>query len=188
MPVDTSQFRNGLKIEIDGEPFTMTYFQHVKPGKGGAFVRTKIKNLRTGRTLDRTFRAGERVELAEVEDKQMQYLYQDGDSLVFMDTESYDQIPFTREQVGDAVKYLKENLDVDVVFWKGNPISLELPSFIEATIAQTDPGVKGDTASGSTKPATLETGAVVQVPLFITEGEVVRVDTRSGEYVERVNS
>jgi elongation factor P len=105
-----------------------------------------------------------------------------------MDTESYDQIPFTREQVGDAVKYLKENLDVDVVFWKGNPISLELPSFIEATIAQTDPGVKGDTASGSTKPATLETGAVVQVPLFIKEGEVVRVDTRSGEYVERVNS
>ena len=187
MAVDTSQFRNGLKLEIDGEPYTITYFQHVKPGKGGAFVRTKIKNLRTGRTLDRTFRAGERVELAEVEDKRMQYLYQDGDSLVFMDTESYDQIPFSREQVGDAVEYLKENLEVDVVFWKGNPINIELPSFIEAAIAQTDPGVKGDTASGATKPATLETGAVVQVPLFIKEGEVIRVDTRTGEYVERVN-
>ncbi|MGH0030478.1 MAG: elongation factor P [Myxococcota bacterium] len=188
MPADTSQFRNGLKIEIDGEPFTITYFQHVKPGKGGAFVRTKIKNLRTGRTLDKTFRAGEKVELAEVEDKTMQYLYQDGDSLVFMDTTSYDQIPFSKEQVGDSVKYLKENLEVDVVFWKGNPITIELPSFIEAAVSQTDPGVKGDTASGATKPATLETGAVVQVPLFIKEGEMIRVDTRSGEYVERVNN
>jgi elongation factor P len=133
----------------------------VKPGKGGAFVRTKIKNLRTGRTLDKTFRAGEKVELAEVEDKRMQYLYLDGESLVFMDTETYDQIPFSREQVGDAFKYLKENIEVDVVFWKGNPISI--------------------------KPATLETGAVIQVPLFIKEGELVRVDTRTGAYVERVN-
>jgi elongation factor P len=186
MAIDTSQFRNGLKIEIDGEPFVMTYFQHVKPGKGGAFVRTKIKNLRTGKTLDRTFRAGERVDEAEVEDKRMQYLYQDGDSLVFMDSDTYDQFPFSEDQVGDARRYLKENLEVDVVFWRGKPISIELPSFIEAVVAQTDPGVKGDTASGATKPARLETGAVVQVPLFIKEGEKIRVDTRSGEYVERV--
>ena len=184
----TADFRNGMVLEIDGDLWAITYFQHVKPGKGGAFVRTKIKNLRTGRTLDKTFRAGEKVEQAEVEDKTMQYLYQDGDSMVFMDTDSYDQIPFSKDQLGDAVKYLKENLEVDVVFWKGNPISVELPSFIEAIVTQTDPGVKGDTASGATKPATLETGAVVQVPLFIKEGENIRVDTRSGEYVERVNS
>jgi len=184
--IDTSQLRNGLKIEIDGEPFVMTYFQHVKPGKGGAFVRTKIKNLRTGRQLEKTFRAGEKVSEAEVEDRKMQYLYQDGDSFVFMDQETYDQIPFSSEQIGDARKYLKENLEVGVVFWKGNPINIDLPSFIEAIVSQCDPGLKGDTASGATKPATLETGAVVQVPLFIKEGEAIRVDTRSNGYVERV--
>jgi elongation factor P len=187
MAVDTSQFRNGLKIEIDGEPYTMTYFQHVKPGKGGAFVRTKIKNLRTGRVLDKTFRSGEKVDEAEVEDKRMQFLYMDGEQLVFMDTETYDQIPFSAEQVGDARKYMLENIEVDVIFWKGKPINIELPSFIEAVVSQTDPGIKGDTASGATKPATIETGATIQVPLFIKEGEVIRVDTRSGEYVERVN-
>jgi len=184
--VDTSRFRNGLKVELDGEPFVMTYFQHVKPGKGGAFVRTKLKNLKTGRVLDRTFRSGETLEEAEVEDRKMQYLYQDGEQLVFMDTESYDQIPFSAEQVGDVRKFLKENLDVDVIFWRGKPINIELPAFIEAVISQTDPGIKGDTASGSTKPATIETGAVVQVPLFIKEGERIRVDTRTGQYVERV--
>ena len=186
MAVDTSQFRNGLKIEIDGEPFTMTYFQHVKPGKGGAFVRTKIKNLRTGRSLDKTFRSGEKVDEADVEDKRMQFLYMDGEQLVFMDTDSYDQIPFSAEQVGDARKYLLETLEVDVLFWRGKPINIELPSFIEAVVSQTDPGIKGDTASGSTKPATIESGAVVQVPLFIKEGEKIRVDTRTGAYVERV--
>jgi elongation factor P len=186
MAVDTSQFRNGLKIEIDGEPYTMTYFQHVKPGKGGAFVRTKIKNLRTGRVLDKTFRSGEKVDEAEVEDKRMQFLYMDGEQLVFMDTETYDQIPFSAEQVGDARKYMLENIEVDVIFWKGKPINIELPSFIEAVVSQTDPGIKGDTASGATKPATIESGAVVQVPLFIKEGEKIRVDTRSGTYVERV--
>jgi elongation factor P len=186
MAVDTSQFRNGLKIEIDGEPFVITYFQHVKPGKGGAFVRTKIKNLRTGRVLDKTFRSGEKVGEADIDDKRMQFLYHDGDQLVFMDQETYDQIPFSTEQIGDAIKYLKENLDVDVMFWKGKPINIELPAFIEISVSQCDPGLKGDTASGATKPATLETGAVVQVPLFIKEGEMIRVDTRSGEYVERV--
>jgi elongation factor P len=186
MPVDTSQFRNGLKIELDGEPFVMTYFQHVKPGKGGAFVRTKLKNLRNGRVLEKTFRSGEKVSEAEVEDKKMQFLYMDGSDYVFMDSETYDQVPFTAAQIGDGVKYLKENLDVDVVFYKGNPLTVELPAFVIAAVGQCDPGVKGDTASGATKPATLETGAVVQVPLFIKEGENIRVDTRTGEYVERV--
>ena len=186
MAVDTSQFRNGLKLELDGEPFTMIYFQHVKPGKGGAFVRTKVKNLKTGRVLDRTFRAGERVDEADVEEKTMQYLYQDGDNLVFMDTQSFEQIPFTPEQLGDSRKFLKENLEVSVVLWRGRPIGVELPSFIEAAVTRCDPGIKGDTASGATKPATLETGAVLQVPLFIKEGDVLRVDTRTGAYVERV--
>ena len=187
MAVDTSQFRNGLKIELDGEPFVIVYFQHVKPGKGGAFVRTKVKNLKTGRVLDRRFRAGERVEAADIDDRKMQFLYRDGDQLVFMDSDSYDQIPFSNDQVGDAKKFLIENLVVDVLFWRGQPINIELPSFIEAAVTECEPGMKGDTASGATKPATLETGAVVQVPLFVKEGERIRVDTRTGEYVERVS-
>jgi elongation factor P len=187
MSIDTSQFKNGLKIELDGEPFVITYFQHVKPGKGGAFVRTKVKNLLTGRSVDRTFRSGERVEEADVEERNMQYLYLDGESLVFMDTQTYDQIPISQEMVGEARKFLKENTEVDILFWKGRAINIDLPSFVEMKIAECDPGLKGDTASGATKPATLETGAVIQVPLFIKEGEVVRVDTRTGEYSERVN-
>ena len=187
MAVGTSQFRNGLKIELDGEPFVIVYFQHVKPGKGGAFVRTKVKNLKTGRVLDRRFRAGEKVEAADIDDRKMQFLYRDGDQLVFMDSDSYDQIPFSSDQVGDAKKYLIENLDVDVLFWRGQPINIELPAFIQAAVSQCEPGMKGDTASGATKPATLETGAVVQVPLFVKEGERIRVDTRTGEYVERVS-
>ncbi len=186
MAVDTSQFRNGLKIELDGEPFVIVFFQHVKPGKGGAFVRTKVKNLRTGRVLDRTFRSGERIAEADVEDRKMQYLYRDGEQYVFMDTTSYDQIPFSPDQLGDATRYLQENVQVDVLFWRGKPLQIELPAFIEARITQCDPGVRGDTASGATKPATLETGAVVQVPLFVKEGETIRVDTRTGQYVERV--
>ena len=186
MAVDTSQFRNGLKIELDGEPFSVIYFQHVKPGKGGAFVRTKVRNLKNGKVLERRFRAGERVELADVDERKMQYLYQDGEQLVFMDTQSYEQLPFSAEQVGDARKFLKENLEVDVLFWRGRPLNVELPSFITAVITRCEPGIKGDTASNVTKPATLETGAIVQVPLFVKEGEAIRVDTRSGEYVERV--
>ena len=187
MAVGTSQFRNGLKIELDGVPFVIVYFQHVKPGKGGAFVRTKVKNLKTGRVLDRRFRAGERVEVADVDDRKMQFLYRDGDQLVFMDSESYDQIPFSSDQVGDAKKFLLENLVVDVLFWRGQPINIELPAFVEAAVSECEPGIKGDTASGATKPATLETGAVVQVPLFVKEGERIRVDTRTGQYVERVS-
>ena len=186
MAVDTSQFRNGLKIELDGEPFVIVYFQHVKPGKGGAFVRTKVKNLKTGRVLDRRFRSGERVELADVEERTMQYLYLDGEQLVFMDTETYEQTPFNKEQVGEARQFLKENLDVAVLFWRGQPINVELPNFVQAVITDCEPGEKGDTASNVTKPATLETGAVVQVPLFVKQGQTIRVDTRSGEYVERV--
>jgi elongation factor P len=184
--VDTSEFRNGLKIELDGEPFTMVFFQHVKPGKGGAFVRTKVKSLKTGRVLERTFRSGEKVDEADVTERPMQYLYLDGESLVFMDTETYEQTPFSTQQVGDTRKWLKENLDVEVLFWRGKPINIELPSFIEFTITKCDPGVKGDTATGATKPATVESGAIVQVPLFVNEGERIRVDTRTGQYVERV--
>ena len=187
MALDTSQFKNGLRIELDGQPFAITYFQHVKPGKGGAFVRTKVKNLLNGKTVEKTFRAGERVEEADVEDRTMQYLYLDGESLVFMDTTSFDQIPIPASQVGDDVKFLKENTDVEVLFWKGKPTNLTIPSFLEAAITKCDPGLKGDTASNTTKPATLETGAVVQVPLFIKEGETIRVDTRTREYVERVS-
>ena len=186
MAVDTSRFRNGLKIELDGEPFTIVFFQHVKPGKGGAFVRTKVKNLRTGRVLDRTFRSGERVDEADIEDRRMQYLYQDGEQLVFMDTKNYEQIALSRQEVGEASNYLKEDMEIEVLYINGAPAGVELPTFAELRVVRTDPGVRGDTASGGSKPATLETGAVVQVPLFIKEGEAIRVDTRTGEYVERV--
>jgi len=187
MAVDTSQFRNGLKIELDGEPYTIVMFQHVKPGKGGAFVRTKVRNLKTGRTIDRRFRAGERVDEADIQETRMSYLYRDGESMVFMDSETFEQIHFSEEQVGDAKEFLKENLEVDVLFWRSKPINIELPAFIEAKITRCEPGIKGDTASNVTKPATIETGAIVQVPLFVKEGERIRVDTRTGEYVERVS-
>jgi elongation factor P len=159
----------------------------VKPGKGGAFVRTKLKNLRTGRMLEKTFRSGEKVEEADIDERKMQYLYQDGDSLVFMDSQSYEQIPIPGEQLGDAKKYLLENTEVGVQIYKGTAINIELPPFVQLTVTQSDPGLKGDTASGGTKPVTVETGAVIQAPLFIKEGETIRIDTRSGQYVERVN-
>ncbi len=183
---DTSDFHNGMKLEIDGDPWVMTYFQHVKPGKGGAFVRTKIKNLRTGKSVDRTYRAGERVVEADIEDRTMTYLYAEADALVFMDTTSYEQFTIPIKQVGEAKDYLQENAEVSVILYNGQPINVEIPSFVIAKVVQTDPGVKGDTASGATKPAKIETGATVLVPLFIKEGEKIRVDTRTGEYVERV--
>lgn len=187
MAIDTSRFRNGLKIEIDGSPFVMVYFQHVKPGKGGAFVRTKVKNLLTGKVLERTFRSGEKLEEADIEERAMQYLYLDGEELIFMDNTTYDQMPLSNEVVGDARQFLKENTNVSVLFWRGKPVNIELPPFIEALVTNCDPGLKGDTASNVTKPATLETGARVNVPLFIKEGETIRVDTRTGDYSERVN-
>jgi elongation factor P len=187
MAVDTSQFRNGLKIELDGNPFVITYFQHVKPGKGGAFVRTKVRNLLNGKVLERTFRSGERCEEPDVREERMQYLYREGDDLVFMNTTSYEQSPVPASVVGDAVNFLQENAEVEVLFWKGAPVNIEIPSFVEAEVVKSDPGLKGDTSSGASKPATIATGATVSVPLFIKEGDIIRVDTRTREYVERVN-
>ena len=182
----TNEFRNGLRIEYEGEPFVIVDCQHVKPGKGVAFVKTRIKNLRTGATLDVNFRSGDKVEKPDLELKEMQYLYKDGDHYYFMDTETFDQKPLTTDQLGDTRKYMKENATVSVLFWKGNPISIELPPKVDLKIVKSDPGIRGDTAQGATKPAEVETGAVVQVPLFIQEGEVIRIDTRTGTYLERV--
>ena len=184
---DTSQFKNGLKLELDGHPFTIVYFQHVKPGKGGAFVRTKLKNLLNGRVVDRTFRSGEKAQLADIEEKTMQYLYHDGENIVFMDETTFDQIPISDDVIGDQIEFLMENMSVDVLFWKGKPVNMQLPNYIEAKVVRSDPGIKGDTSSGASKPATLECGATINVPLFIKEGDVLRVDTRTREYSERVN-
>jgi elongation factor P len=185
MQVSTAEFKKGLKIQFDGEPYSIVDFQHVKPGKGGAFVRTKLKHMRLGRVIDNTFRAGEKVELVDFEEKRMQYLYHD-DRYHFMDLETYDQISLSREEVGEARDFLKENTEVEILFIDQSPVTVELPNFIELQIAKTDPGIRGDTATGGSKPATLETGAVIQVPLFLNEGDVVKVDTRSGEYLGRV--
>ncbi|HKW90607.1 MAG TPA: elongation factor P [Methylomirabilota bacterium] len=185
MQVSTAEFKKGLKIQFDGEPYSIVDFQHVKPGKGGAFVRTKLKHMRLGRVIDNTFRAGEKVELVDFDEKRMQYLYHD-DRYHFMDLDTYDQISLSAEEVGDARDFLKENIEVEILFINDSPVTVELPNFIELQIVKTDPGIRGDTASGGSKPATLETGAVVHVPLFLNEGDVVKVDTRSGEYLGRV--
>ena len=182
----TAEFKKGLKIELDGSPFTIVDFQHVKPGKGGAFVRTKLKNLLTGRVLDQTFRSGERVKKPDLVEKEMQYLYREGDNYCLMDNETYEQIMLTAEQVGDAVLFLIENMNLKVLIFNQQPVAVDLPNFVELTVAQAEPGLRGDTATGGTKPATLESGAVIQVPLFINEGDRVKVDTRTGNYIERV--
>ncbi|MDX1765290.1 MAG: elongation factor P, partial [bacterium] len=181
----TADFRNGLKIELDGEPWIIVEFQHVKPGKGGAFVRTKLKNLRTGAVLDKTFRSGEKVGKPDLDEREMQYLYAAEGQYCFMDANDYEQIFLMRDQLGESESYLKENIQVKILFYNGNPIGLELPNFVVLRVTETDPGFKGDTASGGTKPATLETGLVVKVPFYLEEGELVRVDTRSGEFIER---
>jgi elongation factor P len=186
VPVSTTEFRNGLKIEIDGEPYVIVEFQHVKPGKGGAFVRTKFKSLKTGNVTDKTFRAGEKVDVPELEEKTMQYLYSADKDRVFMDTSSYEQVSMSEVQLGDSINYLKENMEIKVLYHKGRPINIEVPMFVELAIAKTDPGVRGDTASGGSKPATLETGAVVKVPFYLNEGDVIKVDTRTGTFIERV--
>lgn len=185
MHVSTTEFRKGLRIVFDGQPYAIVDFQHVKPGKGGAFVRTKLKHMRQGKVIDNTFRAGEKVDLVDFEDKHMQFLYRD-DRYNFMDMESYEQVSLSADEVGEAREYLKENTEVDVLYIDGSPTAVALPNFIELAIARTDPGLRGDTAQGGTKPATLETGATVQVPLFLNEGDVVKVDTRTGEYLGRV--
>jgi elongation factor P len=184
MQVSTAEFRRGLKIELDGQPYNIVEFQHVKPGKGGAFVRTKLKHLRLGRVVDRTFRAGEKVGLVDYEQRAMQFLYKD-DNFHFMNLDSYEQIALGPDVVGEAADWLKETMEVDVLLINGAPAGVEVPNFVELEVVKTDPGVRGDTASGGSKPATLETGAVVQVPLFINEGEVLRIDTRTGAYIER---
>lgn len=184
--MDTTDFRKNLKIEIDGDPYIIVDYQHVKPGKGVAFVKTKVKNLLTGNVNELTFRSGDTVGKPDIEEKEMQFLYLEGDDYHFMDNDSYEQIFITREQLGDTVDWLQENIIVDIMMYKGRPIGVEPPNFVELEVTETDPGVKGDTASGGSKPATLETGAVVNVPFHVNIGDKVRVDTRSREYVKKV--
>ena len=185
--IDTSEFRKGLKIEIEGEPFVIVDFQHVKPGKGSAFVRTRIKSLTSGNVLERTFKSGDKVGSPDLEEKTMQYLYHEGDTYLFMDQKNYEQISMEREALGDAVNYLKDESVVRVLFHNGRSIGVELPIFVELKVVEAKPSVRGDTATGGTKLATLESGVIVQVPLFVEEGEVIKVDTRDGSYVERVS-
>ncbi len=181
----TSDFKKGLKIEIGEKPFEIVESMHVKPGKGGAFVRTKLKNMLNGRVVDKTFRSGEKVGRPDLEEKQMQYLYKDGDNYCMMDNETYDQIFIPEDQLGESRLFLIENTTVGVLFFNGVPIGVDLPIFVELAITETEPGVKGDTASKVTKPATLETGIVIAVPIFLDVGDRVKVDTRTGAYVER---
>ncbi|GAW94147.1 elongation factor P [Calderihabitans maritimus] len=184
--ISVNDFRTGLTIELEGEVYTVIEFLHVKPGKGAAFVRSKLKNLRTGAVVERTFRAGEKVPRAHVDRREMQYLYNDGENYVFMDMENYEQISLHKEQLEDSIRFLKDNMVINVLLYQGKTIGIELPNSVELKVVETEPGIRGDTASGGSKPATLETGAVVQVPLFINVGDVIKVDTRTGEYIERV--
>jgi elongation factor P len=181
----TNDLKNGMTLSIDGQLWNVVEFQHVKPGKGGAFVRTKLKNVMSGKVVDRTFNASVKVDVANVDKREMQYLYREGEDFVFMDTRDYDQPRVPAAVVGDAANFLLEEQMVTVAFNDGVPLYVELPAAVELTITQTDPGVQGDRSTGGTKPATLETGAQVQVPLFISTGEKVRVDTRTGEYLSR---
>lgn len=183
--LSAGDFRNGLTFEMDGSAYSIVEFQHVKPGKGAAFVRTKIKNVITGAVVERTFNPTEKFPVAYVERKDMQYLYNDGDLYYFMDQETYEQIPINKDKLGDNFKFVKENMICRIVSFKGNIFGIEPPTFVELQVTKTDPGFKGDTATNATKPATLETGAEIKVPLFINEGDMIRVDTRTGEYMER---
>lgn len=185
---DTSDFRNGLIIKFKNDLYSIVEFQHVKPGKGGAFVRSTLKNLRNGRVLENTFRAGEKVEIVRVERRKYQYLYSDGDSLVCMDNETYEQINIAKELISDGLKFLKESEEVEVLLHGTEIISIEIPIFINLKVVETEPGFKGDTATGAVKQAKLETGAQISVPLFINEGDILKVDTRTGAYTERVKS
>lgn len=184
--ISTNDFRTGLTIELDGDVHQVVEFQHVKPGKGSAFVRSKLRNLRTGAVIERTFNAGEKVPRARVDKREVQYLYKDGTTYNFMDLETYDQMALTAEELGDAVKYLKENMNIFVLSFQGKPMGVDLPNFVELAVVETSPGIKGDTASGGTKPATLETGHTVNVPFFINVGDVLQIDTRTGNYLKRV--
>lgn len=183
---DSSEIRKGLKIEMDGDVYTIVDFLHVKPGKGGAFIRTKLKSLSRGAVVEKTFRSGEKLGRPDLQEKRMQFLYSEGEQFHFMEEETYEQTFLTEEQLGSSKNFLKENTTIVVFFHGSKPIAVELPTFVDIAIAQTEPGERGDTVSGGTKPARLETGAVVQVPLFLNAGDVIKVDTRTGEYVERV--
>lgn len=182
----TADFRNGMALVIEGNLFYLVEFQHVKPGKGGAFVRTKLKNVKTGAVIDRTYRSGESITEVRLERRKMQYLYNDGNVFNFMDTQTFEQMELSEMMVHDIKLYLKENTEVQVLMNGEEVIGVEIPLFVELAVVQTDPGFKGDTASSATKPATLETGLIIQVPLFINEGNVLKVDTRTGKYLERV--
>jgi elongation factor P len=184
---DTSDIRKGLKIMMDGSPYTIVEFQFVKPGKGAAFTRTKMKNLLTGAVLERNLRSGDKLDAADVETKTMQFLYGDADSFVFMDTSTYDQVQIPRETIGDQSDFMPENINVEVLFFNQRAVGVTLPNFIEQAVTETDPGFRGDTATGATKPAKISTGATINVPLFINVGDVIKIDTRSGEYLERLS-
>jgi elongation factor P len=179
-------FRKGVTVEIDGVVWSISDFQHVKPGKGAAFVRTRLKNVMTGAVLERTFSPTDKYPLAHIETKDMEYLYSDGELYYFMDIETYEQIPLNFEQVEDAIDFIKENDQVKIRFYKGVPFSVEAPNFVDLRVTETEPGFKGDTATGTTKPAVVETGYHIAVPLFVNEGDIIRIDTRSGEYMSRV--
>ena len=181
-----SDLRNGMTILYNGDPCRVEYFQHVKPGKGSAFTRTKLKNLATGSVLEYTFKARENIDLAQVTRKEMEYLYRDGSDLYFMDPESYEQTPFAASRCESILPYLKENMRVTLVMFEDRVLDITIPNFVELKVARTDPGLKGDTAAGGSKPAELETGGVVNVPLFINQGDVIQIDTRTGEYLGRV--
>ncbi len=183
---NTTDFRRGLKIELDGDLWQIVEFQHVNPGKGGAFVRTRLKNLQTGQSLERTFRAGEKVGKPDFDERAVQYLYREDDQYHFMDTRTFEQFFVPEAQLGDNRLLLKESLEVDMLMFKGRPVNIDFPTFVNYAVTQAEPGVRGDTASGGTKPVTIETGLVVQVPFHISEGDVIKVDTRTGEYVEKM--
>ena len=181
----TNDLKNGLVLNLDGQLWTVVEFQHVKPGKGGAFVRTKLKNVMSGKVVDKTFNAGVKVDTATVDKRSMQYLYKDGDDWIFMDTQTYDQLPVSTATLGDGAKYLLENQDAIIAIHEGTPLYVELPASVELTVEYTEPGLQGDRSTGGTKPARLETGAEIQVPLFLETGERIRVDTRDGSYLGR---
>jgi len=182
----TTDFRKGLKIEIEGEPYIIVDFQHVKPGKGGAFVRTRLKSLVTGNVIDQTFRSGDRVDKPDLQEREMQFLYETGGEYHFMDVNTFEQLFLTADQLGESKDFLKENLVIKALFHNQRPIGIEAPMFVDLKVVKSEPGVRGDTATGATKPAWLESGAVIQVPLFVEEGDTVRVDTRTREYITRV--
>lgn len=184
--LSTTDFRRGLKIELDGTPYEIVDFQHVKPGKGGAFVRTKLKNMLNGRVVENTFRAGEKMGKPDMETREMQYLYKDGEGYVFMDMTSYEQMSVAEDQMGKKGGFLTDGMELTMLMYRGKPLDVDLPASVVLEVSRTEPGVKGDTVSGATKPATLSTGITVNVPLFVNEGEKIKVDTRSGEYISRV--